>query len=365
MSAPTAQFAVIGAGFWSRCQLAGWQEIEGARCVAICDAVTERARSLAEQVGVRQVPIFADAAQMLSASKRGDIERIDFVDIVTEVDGHAPLAMLAAGHGVHAICQKPLATLLSEAVAMRDASRAAGTKLLVHENWRWQTPLRQLHREIQQDRIGRIFRARIQYSNSFPVFDNQPALKELKRFLLTDIGTHILDVARFLFGEARSLYCQIQQVRGDICGEDVATVMLAMDSGATVTCEMSYASPLEHDRFPETFVLIEGSRGSLQLGPDYWIRSTIDGLTCARRYPPPTYHWVDPLYAVAQSSVVACQQNLLAGLRDRATAETTVDDNLKTLQLVFAAYHSAETGQAVPVGETASGGPVEISEGVK
>ena len=49
-----------------------------------------------------------------------------------------------------------------------------------------------------------MFRARVTYSNSFPVFDNQPFLKELEQFILTDIGTHILDTARMLFGEATS-----------------------------------------------------------------------------------------------------------------------------------------------------------------
>ena len=37
---------------------------------------------------------------------------------------------------------------------------------------------------------------------------------------------------------------------------------------------MSYASRVEHDRFPETYVLVEGERGSVELGPDYWIRVT-------------------------------------------------------------------------------------------
>ncbi len=78
-------------------------------------------------------------------------------------------------------------------------------------------------------------RARIDYANSFPVFDNQPFLKELDHFILTDIGTHILDVARFLFGEASSVRCQTRRMRRDIAGEDVATVMMEMrewfDSG--------------------------------------------------------------------------------------------------------------------------------------
>jgi predicted dehydrogenase len=123
--------------------------------------------------------------------------------------------------------------------------------------------------------------------------------------------------------------------------------MLGMASGATVTCEMSYASRVEHDRFPETFVLAEAERGSVELGPDYWLRVTTAEGTRAKRCPPPFYAWADPRYALAQVSGVACNANLLGALRGQAPAETTGEDNLKTLQLVFGAYDSARTGQAI------------------
>ncbi|MEJ7709377.1 MAG: hypothetical protein WKF84_05850 [Pyrinomonadaceae bacterium] len=41
-------------------------------------------------------------------------------------------------------------------------------------------------------------------------------MKELEQFILTDIGSHILDAARFLFGEAESVYCQIQRINPGI-----------------------------------------------------------------------------------------------------------------------------------------------------
>ncbi|RXM20870.1 gfo/Idh/MocA family oxidoreductase, partial [Citrobacter sp. AAK_AS5] len=85
--------------------------------------------------------------------------------------------------------------------------RRVAVPFLVHENWRWQTPLRALKAVLDRGVIGRVFRARLTYSNSIPVFENQPFLRELEQFILTDIGTHILDTARMLFGEAESVYC--------------------------------------------------------------------------------------------------------------------------------------------------------------
>lgn len=333
------RFAILGTGFWARYQLAAWQELKGARCVALYNRTVAKAEALAREFNVPAV--YGDAAELLRR------ERPDFVDIITDVGTHRRFVELAAAHRVPAICQKPLAPSLADAQAMLEACRQAGVPLLVHENWRWQTPLRELKKVLDSGVVGPIFRARITYANSFPVFDNQPFLRELEQFILTDIGTHILDTARMLFGEARALFCRTARVHPDIKGEDVATVMLGMESGATVTCEMSYASRVEHDRFPETYVFIEAERGSVELGPDSWIRVTTAAGTHARRCPPPFYPWADPRYALAQVAGVACNANLLGALRGEAPAETTGEDNLKTLRLVFGAYESAARGQAV------------------
>jgi predicted dehydrogenase len=264
------------------------------------------------------------------------------------VDTHAHFVQLAASRGLPVICQKPLAPDLRTARDMVRQCQAAGVPLLVHENWRWQHPLRELKRALEDPELGPVHRARLTYANSFPVFDNQPSLRDREQFILMDIGTHILDTARFLFGEAQSLYCLTQRVNQEIRGEDVATVMLAMSGGATVTCEMSYASPVEHDRFPETFALVECAHGSVELGPDFWLRVTRQGQgTLARRCAPPCYEWADPRYAVVHASIPACCADLLHALTTGEPAETSGEDNLKTLQLVCGAYASAAQGRVL------------------
>lgn len=333
------RFALIGTGYWARYQLAAWRELPGARCVALYNRTVSKAECLAREFDVPAV--YGDAEELIRR------ERPDFIDIVTDVGTHSRFVHLAAAHRIPVICQKPMAPSLAEADGMVQACCAARVPFYVHENWRWQTPLRTAKSILDSGDIGRVFRARVTYSNSFPVFENQPFLKDLEQFILTDIGTHILDATRMLFGEARTLFCQTTRVHPDIRGEDVATVMLSMESGATVTCEMSYASRVEHDRFPETYLMVEGERGSLELAPDYWIRVTTETGTLARRYPPPRYAWADPRYELSQSSGVACNQNLLAGLQGGPPAETSGEDNRKTLRLVFGAYESAATGAAV------------------
>ena len=333
------RFAILGAGFWAKVQLAAWREVGGAECIAICDPVLEKAQTLARHFGIPNV--YTDPTGLLES------EPVEFLDLVSPVETHAPLVSLAAARNIPVICQKPMASTLKEAEAMVALCRKTQTPFFVHENWRWQTPIREIKRILDSGVIGRPFRARIDMISGFPVFVNQPFFRELERFLLTDMGSHILDVARFLFGEASRLTSHIGKVHPDIKGEDVATVMMDM-GGVTVICEMAYAENfLEREVFPQTLIFIEGTNGSLELDTDYRIRVTTSEGTHVRRTPPPRYHWADPAYDVVQSSMVPLLQNLLLALKGEGEAETTGEDNLKTVKLVFAAYDSAKKGETV------------------
>lgn len=339
------RFAILGTGFWSRYQLAAWREVPGARCVALYNRTRAKADRLAREF---DVPAVFDNAESLIREVRPD-----FLDVITDVETHAPFVELAAAHRVAVICQKPMAPNLAVACRMTAACERAGVPFFIHENWRWQHPFRELKGVLNAGVIGRVFRARVDYANSFPVFDNQPFLRELEQFILTDIGSHILDTARFLFGEASRIFCRTSRVHADIQGEDVATVMMEM-GGATVTCNMSYASRVEHDRFPETFVFVEGSAGSVELAPDHWLRVTTGDGTLARRVPPPHYSWGDSRYALVHSSIVACHADLLRALQTGSLAETRAADNLRTMELVFAAYEAAREHRVVELQPTAN-----------
>ncbi|MCA9912062.1 MAG: Gfo/Idh/MocA family oxidoreductase [Anaerolineae bacterium] len=335
------RFAMIGTGFWSTFQLAGWLEAGGVECVALCNRTVSKAAALGEQFGISKIYSIDEIEKML------DAEELDFIDICTNVETHYPFTRLAAERGIPVVCQKPMATTLAEAEQMVQVCRQAGVPLLINENWRWQYPIRQFKQVLESGVIGKPFRARIDYRNSFPVFDNQPFLKDLDQFILTDIGSHILDAARSLFGDAHRLYCQLYRAHPDIQGEDVATVMMNMGDNITVTCDMSYATRREHDRFPETYIEVEGTEGFLELGPDFWIRETTSAGTRSTRHKPPRYEWADPAYDVVHSSIVPAQASFVAALNGTGEAENTGEDNLKTVQLVFGSYVSARKQQVV------------------
>jgi predicted dehydrogenase len=337
----TLRFALLGTGFWSRFQLAGWKEVGGVECVALFNRTPEKARQLASASGLT-ARVYANTDELFRN------EALDFVDIVTNVETHKDLVLLAASYGIPVICQKPMTESWSDAQAMVQTCQEKHVPFFIHENWRWQAPIRKLKEVLTRSDLGGIYRARLRMASAFPVFTNQPFLKSLDRFLLMDMGSHILDVARFLFGEPASLYCTTASVQKDVRGEDVATVMLSTLSGATVLCEMGFTgAPMEDDHFPQTFAFVECENGSVHLEPGYRLRiKTRRGVEIVHA-PPVTFPWVDPAYAAVHASIVPCHRDLLGGLCGCHQPETTGEDNLKTMKLVFSAYDSAASNHVI------------------
>ena len=220
------RFALLGTGFWARYQLAAWRELAGAECVALYNRTRSKAEALGREMGIGAV--YDDAEELLRR------EDVDFLDVVTDPSTHARFVELAVAHRKPVICQKPMANDLATAERMVRACREAGVPLFIHENWRWQAPIRALKAVLDEGSLGRVFRARLTMVSGFELFANQPFLAELEQFVLTDMGSHVLDVARFLFGEAEAVHCRTARVHAHIKGEDVATVVLHMRSGATV-----------------------------------------------------------------------------------------------------------------------------------
>ena len=240
-----------------------------------------------------------------------------------------------------------MAPKLPLATKMVDICKKSNVPFFVHENFRWQAPIRKMKELLDSNVIGKVFKSRVTFCSGFPVFDNQPFLAALDEFILTDIGSHVLDICRFLFGEVKTLQCHTATVNPKIKGEDVANVFMKMKSGMTCYAEMSYASILEYESFPQTLIVVEGENGSIHLTKDCELRITTRLGTDSVMVKPKFYAWADPAYALVHSSIVDCNRDILNALQKKSKAETTGKDNLETVRLVHGAYTSAKKNEAI------------------
>ncbi|OCX65657.1 oxidoreductase [Thioclava sp. SK-1] len=335
------QGALIGCGFFARNQMHAWNAINGAQITAICDSDPTRLHEMGEMFGIDRR--YGDAAQMLAQGE------FDFVDIATTVGSHRALVELAARAGVHVICQKPFAPSLADARAMEQAVAATGKVLMIHENFRWQSALRRVIDLVRSNAIGAPFFGRVSFRSGYDVFSGQPYLAKGTRFIIEDLGIHILDVARALFGDVTQISATTHHINPAIRGEDVATMLLTHNGGATSVVDCSYATRRQPETFPETLLEIDGTHGSLRLDAGYRLTLCQAGQTRQEDLSPPCLPWAQAPWHNIQESVALIQQHFVDALRAGQAPETCAQDNLKTFALVEAAYLSAQEGRCVAI----------------
>jgi predicted dehydrogenase len=111
--------------------------------VAVCDAVSERARAAGAEYGVAW---YDNVERMLGQ------ERVDIVDIVLPPDAHHVVALIAAEHKVHLMCETPISITLPLIDAMIEVTRRNGVKFEVAEQvFRW--PEERLKRAIVESGV--------------------------------------------------------------------------------------------------------------------------------------------------------------------------------------------------------------------
>jgi len=333
------KFAIFGCGFWSQFQLGAWKELEGVECVALYNRTKSKAEDLAKRFNVPR--IYDDAEELLKN------EELDFIDIITDVDTHEKFTLLGTKYGKDVICQKPLAPSYEAAKRMVHAAGEAGIRFYVHENYRWQPQFRRIKQILDSGVIGKPFRCETAFVTAFPVFETQPFLAELDKFALTDQGSHQFDVLRFLFGEAKSIYCEKQTVNPTIKGEDVTTSVLKMKNGVVCIQKISFSSPLEKEIFPQTTLLIEGDIGSIRLDAEFKISITVGTETTKEVVEMRSYPWQTDRLKPEPPSIVDINKNILDDMLGKEKAENTAADNFETVKLVWAAYESAKTGKRI------------------
>jgi len=334
------RIGVIGCGFFAQNHLNSWKDLagQGARLAAVCDVDRARAEAAGSGFGV---PCYTDASTMLEA------EGLDAVDIVTRHDTHRPLAELAIGKGVPTIVQKPFAPSWEDCVAIVEASARAGVWLAVHENFRFQAPMRAVRRVIDSGAIGEVSWARIRFRTGFDVYKTQPYFYDEKRLAIEDVGVHMLDLARFFLGEVERISCETQRRNSKVRAEDTATMMLRHARGAVSVVECTYESRRLPDHFPETLLVIEGSQGAIAMDSGCRMTVTSGGEVHTQDAGSPLLSWTSHPWHVAQQGVIGACGHFLDCLQRGAPAETSGADNLKTYALVDAAYRAAAEQRAI------------------
>ena len=331
--------AVFGTGYWAAFQVGAWQAL-GADVVAVWNRTAHRAQEFAARFGIPHV--FDMPEEVFSWGQ------FDVADIIADVGAHRPLVELAARSGKAVICQKPMAATLEDCRAMVAACEQAGVWNAVHENFRYQPPTVAFNNALGSGVIGKPLRAHISMrSPDLAIMEKQPALTTMPHMVLRDMGPHIFDVARCFFGEMRSIFALPIHSYPQYSVPDAALCTLHAESGAVLHCDLVHDW---NDRF-----FAEGTLGTLRLDHENILHTTTRKGTVSvdtKTWQPLLYIPVDDWHLHGGhvfASIPACLADLMRAWEAGQPAPTSGADNLKTMELVFAAIQSFDTGNNIDI----------------
>ena len=143
------KFALLGCGRIAKrhSDLLGGGHINGAKLVGVCDVVRERADAIGSRYGV---PAYYDLDRLLGQ------QDVDVVSVLTPSGLHPIHAISVAKAGKHVVVEKPMALRLDDADAMIEACDAAGVKLFVVKQNRFNVPVVKAREALDAGRFGRL-----------------------------------------------------------------------------------------------------------------------------------------------------------------------------------------------------------------
>jgi len=196
---------------------------------------------------------------------------VQLVDNGGPNDVHAEPCIAAAEAGKNVLCEKPLARSAAEARTMLDAVTRAGVQHMVGFNYRFVPAVRYAYELIRSGSLGTIHHFRARYLQDWLADPQAPYTWRLGTATagsgaLGDLGSHVVDLARFLIGEPTSISATLktftrERPGGTVDVDDAFAASVEFASGAIGTLE---ASRVALGRRNNLVFEINGSNGSLR-----------------------------------------------------------------------------------------------------
>lgn len=335
-------FGLLGCGRIAKrhAELLGSGQIAGARLAGVCDVIPERARAYGERFSV---PWFTGMDDMLASPD------LDAVSILTPSGMHADHAIAVAAAGKQVIVEKPMALRLEDADAMIRACDAAGVKLFVVKQNRFNVPVLKAREALEAGRFGKLvlgtIRVRWCRDQSYYAQDSWRGTWAQDGGIMTNQASHHIDLLEWFLGRVESVHARAVTALVDIEAEDTAVATLKFANGALGVIEATGAT---RPKDLEGSLSVLGSGGSVVIGgfavnkitawnfvePQPADDEIMDKFSVN---PPNVYGYGHQAY---YEHVVDCLTNgspaLVDGLEGR-----------RSLELINALYESVETGQEV------------------
>ncbi len=309
-------------------------KVEGAKLVAVADVVEDLAKRIATRYGVRY---YTEYEKFLKDPE------LDAVVICTPTFLHAEMCTLAAEHGKHVLCEKPLTVTVEDAKRVLKRVKEAGIKLQVGYMRRFDPAFSQAKERILRGEIGRplVFVGIARDPAPPPGWAADP---KLSGGIFLDMLSHDFDMARWLMGsEIREVYVRggamiYEEIRakGDL---DVVTISFSFENGALGIIHGSRKSAFGYDLRTE----ILGTKGTIYVG------ATFDPLFSIGTKAGLTFGGIQWFFKRFYDAYVEEDKHFIKCIKEGMEPLVGGIDGLRAVQIAEACWRSYREGRPIKI----------------
>lgn len=339
------RFGIIGCGNIGHTHLEALQEGKGIVCAGICDRIPEHAEKLNADFNANY-RIFKDAKEMVESPD------IDAVILAVPNYQHEPMFLLAAEHGKHILCEKPLTMTVEQGERMVEAAHKYGVKTQMGLCTRFEADVEAAKAHIDAGEMGDIYFANVEVlrRRGAPTgwFGNKA---KSGGGPLIDIGVHFIDVAWYLMGKPKPVRCKAlnyakipnrypigTEIYSSCEKDDVYNVedsthgMITFENGAGIMYQAAWS--INANDVSER-VDVYGSHAGYNKVCSALIREEVSGMTDVK---------LNYLYANCYARQLEAFARVVRGEEE---SRTPVEDGLMVQKMLNGLYLSAQTGKEI------------------
>ena len=337
---------IVGTGGIARNRhIPAFQKNPNAEVVAVADLVSESATAVAKEFGIPS--IYTDFNEMFTK------EKLDAAIICTPNLYHEPSTISALEHGLHVLCEKPMALDPNEAQSMLDASKKSGKILTIGFHYRHMGNVRAAKAVVDSGDLGKVYMTRVQAirRRGIPSWGSFVHKHMQGGGAMIDYGVHLLDSALWLMGNPKpvEVSASLSQYLGkepnvnpwgdwnykEFTVEDQVAAFVRFDNGSTMILECSWA--LNVPASVEN-ISLSGTKAGMEVFP-LSINKAAHGMLVNEKPDWLAGERLDPGDVQTADFVNAVLHNTKPIVQP--------EEALQVTQLIDAMYRSAEQGKAI------------------
>ncbi len=284
------RLGLIGLGGMANVHAEQIEQITGASITAVCDRDGDKVSEWGSKLGIGMSSRYSDPEDLI---KNADV---DAVLSITPNNVHYEIIRLCLIHGKPIMTEKPFTRTYAEAKSLLELSETHNTTCMVGFSYRYTPSFRMAREMIKSGKIGTVRHVFLQYLQQWggPLFDTKMNWRMDRSITgtgaLGDLGSHMVDAARFLVGEPvemSALMSSLITERADpVTGnpvkvdiDDFAAFVAVLEQGIPAVFQTSRNAYGSQNQFE---ISVYGDTGSLRMGWEYgdtlhWVHPNEDG----------------------------------------------------------------------------------------